>query len=132
MTDDKEKFAKYPKTEMFSIIDTIGVPHPYCITPKHVAHASDHHGGILDANAIRDAEKHGAQCDICRTQVKKGLRAEVLQYDDHKSVLVVEVRDPQNRNKPTEIPELREYLIQIKAQAESDGYAGFAFKKGKV
>lgn len=29
--------------------------HPFCITPNHVAHASDHHGGILDEQSLRTA-----------------------------------------------------------------------------
>lgn len=113
-----EKLSKYPTTEKFKVVDTIGVPHPYMIGVGHVAYASDHRFGILDAEAIRAAEKLGAKCGICRGQ---------LAWDQHEQALLVEVRgcelnDPDNG--------LKEYLLSIKARATADGFAGFAFKRG--
>lgn len=57
--DEKNKFEHYPKTELFSVVDIIGVPHPYCITPRHIHYASEHCGGMLNNNAIEMAEKDG-------------------------------------------------------------------------
>ena len=51
-----EKLVKYPKTDKFEVIDTIGTPHPYMIMPSHVAWASDYCGGMLGKEAIRGAE----------------------------------------------------------------------------
>jgi len=114
-----EKLRDYPKTEKFECIDTIGVPHPYCITPKHVSWASDKFNGMLNTNAIKDAEKHGARCDICKGKLK---------YEEHEQAILVEVDDERELK---DIPELKDYLLSIKERAEKDGFAGFAFKQKK-
>ena len=122
-----DKWVKYARTEKFKVIDTVGVPHPYCITPKHVAHASDHFHGMLGIEAVESAEKAGAVCDICK-QGKRKHGQPILPYAEHKQALLVEVNDERDLNK---IPELHAYLLGIKAQAEADGYVGFAFVKAK-
>ena len=114
-----EKLRDYPKTEKFECIDTIGVPHLYCITSKHVSWASDKFDGMLNTNAIKDAEKHGAGCGICKCKLK---------YEEHEQAILVEVND---ERKLKDIPELKDYLLSIKEQAEKDGFAGFAFKQKK-
>ena len=55
MARSRKLKARYGASEQgnFAVIDTIGVPHPYMIGPKHVAYASDFRGGILDALAGR-------------------------------------------------------------------------------
>lgn len=119
-TETKDKLG-YGSSEQgnFTVIDTIGVPHPYCITPKHVAWAADHHCGMLTKDAIREAEERGgAKCDICR---KAG---SVLSIDEHEQALLVECKQETKDNK-----ELHAYLLRIKDDAEQGGYAGFAFKK---
>jgi hypothetical protein len=113
--------TKYPKTEKFWIKDTIGVPHPYCITPRHVAVASDSHCGILDTSAIEDAEKRGAKCGICKGK---------LSYKEHETALLVAVKDNRNLNDPELKEELTVYLKSIVDMATKDHYAGFAFTKG--
>lgn len=115
---DKKDFEKYGVSEQgnFSIKDKIGVPHPYCITPKHVAVAADHHGGILGESAIEDAESRGARC---------GMRGCTLTYKEHEQALLVACKVEIEESKE----ELQDYLISIKEQAEKDGYAGFAFMK---
>ena len=115
-----EKLEKYPSTEKFRIKDTIGVPHPYCIGSRHVAHAADHFSGRLGDKAIESAEKIGIKCDICRVN---GMN---LSYKEYEQALVVEVDDERDLN---DIPELREYLIQCKPMCEADKFAGFAFVK---
>lgn len=114
-----KKLEKYPKTEKFQIIDTIGVPHSYCLTPKHIVHASDHFSGMLGEAAIISAEKNGARCDIC-----KGDRS----YKEHETALLVEVDD---KRELKDIKGLEEYLLSIKDMTEKDGYAGFVFKQKK-
>ena len=88
---DNEKLKKYPSTDKFKVIDTIGVPHPYCITGKHVSYASDHCGGMLTKEAIIAAEEAGAKCDICRQQSEHG--GKILSYEEHEHALLVEVDD---------------------------------------
>lgn len=115
-----DKIKKYPESskKSFKVIDTIGVPHPYCITPKHLKYSD---GIYLD---VEGAEKKGAVCDICRERVNKGLQDKILTHDEHKQALLINCKMSVKDNK-----ELQEYLLSIKEQAEKDNFAGFAFKK---
>jgi len=109
----------------FKVIDTIGVPHPYCITPKHIAYASDHCGGMLGKSAIIGAEESGAECDICRHAWKAGKQPKVLTYAEHEQALLVECKI--DIQPPPD--ELHKWLLSLKGEAERNGYAGFAFKR---
>jgi hypothetical protein len=114
----REELKKYPSTDTLKVIDTIGIPHPYCITPEHVVYASKHSGGMLTRDTICDAEKYGhASCDICKGQ---------LSYEAHETALLIGVSAP---GELKNVPGLQEYLLSIKEMAEADGYAGFAFKR---
>lgn len=117
----EKKLEKYPATKEFKVIDTIGVPHPYCITPKHVTYAADHFCGMLGKEAIISAERtEKAKCGICRGE---------LSYEQHETALLVEVDEGKEGFKKR----LNKYLLKIKAMAEADKYAGFAFiKKGRI
>ena len=106
----------------FAVKDTIGVPHPYCITHKHVARAADHHGGMLNAAAIEDAEQRGAHC---------GTRGCQLKYNQHEQALLVECRTELKDNTGKVNPELHAYLLAIKDEATKNGYAGFSFVRAK-
>lgn len=110
-----EKLEKYPKSANgnFYVKDTVPVPHPYCITPRHVAYASDHHSGILDRYAMEQAEKNGVRCGICKGK---------LRYEDHETALLIGCMADIKENK-----ELHEYLLSIKEMCVADKYAGFAF-----
>jgi hypothetical protein len=102
----------------FKIVDSIGVPHPYMIVPKHVAIAADRHGGILGEAAIEDAENRGAKCGICKGQLK---------FKEHEQALLVECKvEPKEAEN-----EIREWLKSIAPEGEKHGYAGFAFTKAK-
>ena len=118
MSEDK-RLKKYPKTKKFQIIDTIGTPHPYCITSGHVAEASDNHGGILGESAILSAEIKGIYCGTCKGK---------LSYKEHETALLVEVND---KRELKDIPELKKYLLKCKPLCEKDGFAGFAFMQKK-
>ena len=114
--------GNYPESKdgNFKVIDTIGVPHPYCITPKHLEYSE---GIYLD---IPGAEKRGAVCDICRKAVRAGKQDKVLTYDEHEHALLVNCKiDIQ----PCP-DELKDWLLSIKEEATTNGYAGFAFKRG--
>jgi hypothetical protein len=117
--------ARYGESEHgnFFVKDTIGVPHPYCIGPKHVAHAADHFGGMLGKEAIRDAEKHGARCDICKGK---------LSYDAHETALLIACKAELKDESGTANPELHAFLLKCKPMCEADKYAGFAFVKESV
>jgi hypothetical protein len=103
----------------FEVTDTIGVPHPYCIGPKHVGYAADRFGGILNEDAIRSAESAGAKCCTCKGK---------LSYDQHEQALLVTCKKDFQTDKTAE-KELHAYLLSIKDEATKHGYAGFAFVK---
>lgn len=118
MSKDKqaELQARYGESEQghFRIVDTIGVPHPYCITPKHLQHCDSM---VLDATSIAVAEQRGARC---------GMRGCQLPYAQHEQALLIECDVPLEGENETE---LRAYLLKCKDMAEADKYAGFAFVK---
>lgn len=62
--------GNYPpsKNGNFTIIDTIGVPHPYCIGAKHMKYNKTM---MLD---IPYTETLGARCCICESLFKHGKR----------------------------------------------------------
>ena len=130
MTD--ERIEKYPNTDRFKVVDTIGVPHPYCITPKHLEHSE---GMYLDIEGAerRSREAHPrdsrkwAVCDICK-KINRKTGKPILSYSEHKTALLIEVNDERELK---EIPELKEYLLSIKEMAEKDGFVGFAFKQAE-
>ncbi len=103
----------------FEVVDVIGVPHPYMITAKHVAHASDR-GGILNPDAVESAESHGARC---------GQRGCTLSYKEHEQALLVNCKIDIKGEDGKASPELHQYLLGIKDEATKNGYAGFAFKR---
>ncbi len=120
---DIEKLkARYGASEHgnFAVVDTIGVPHPYMIGAKHVAHASDHFGGMLGEAAIEDGEKRGIRC---------AMRGCQLSYKQHEPALLVacklSLESQQSEGEPRS--ELHEYLLKCKPLCEEDKYVGFAF-----
>ena len=110
--------AKYGKSVdgNFFVVDTIGVPHPYCITPSHITFAAERFSGLLSKEAIIAAESYGAKCDICKGKFR---------YDQHEQALLVlcklEIREQKEGS------ELHVYLQSIADKARVDGYIGFAF-----
>jgi hypothetical protein len=93
-------------TEFFSVRDTMGVPHPFCIGARHVAYASDNCGGMLGDSAIKAS---GVPCQM------KGCQ---LSYKEHETALAVNCKSKDNEL-------LKNYLLSIKEQCEKDNYAGF-------
>lgn len=123
MADDKKDFSQYGESEQgnFRIIDTVGVPHPYCITPKHLQFND---GMYMTKDSIRNAEKRGAVCDICKKLNNKDYSKPILTIDEHQQALLVECKaDIQNND------ELTKYLLSIKDLATKENYAGFSFLK---
>jgi hypothetical protein len=101
-------------------VERIAMPHPYCITSKHVEVAADRFSGMLRAEAIRAAEKSGAKCDICRVNRLN------LSYDEHESNLTLFIEVPLGKDLNA-VPGLHAYLLSIKEQAIALGIQGFAF-----
>jgi len=142
MTEDKisELIEEIPKPDAelpFSLshVGKMLTPHPYCITPRHVEYASDHFGGILSEEAIREAEKNGiAVCDICLKQFREHLIPKILPYDEHKERVVLFISVPDNSVDVDELKKLdglEEYLVAIKPKLEELHIDGVAFVKNE-
>lgn len=124
----KDKLARYGKSEHgnFEVVDTIAVPHPYCIGAKHVVFAADHHGAVINEHVIEQAERNGIFCETCKGKLK---------FADHKQALLVrckgdlQAHDDHGNLKPH--PELKDYLDKSLPLCEADGYVGFAFLKAE-
>jgi hypothetical protein len=112
----ENKFAHYPKTEFFEVVDTIGVPHPFCITHHHVGWASDHHCGQLGSEAIEAYEKSTGRTSC-------GVRGCNLKYAQHEQALLVRCKTKDNDL-------TKAYLESIVKLCEEDGYAGFTLLDG--
>ena len=115
----QERYGKSEKGNFF-VQETVGVPHPYCITPRHVSVASDSFCGILGPDAIAHAERQGAHC---------GIRGCNLSFNKHEQALLLLCKDELHESPGKTNPELHAYLMQIKGLCEEDGFAGFAFVK---
>lgn len=117
-TEMLEAIPKPPEGATFNLrsIQKISHPHPFCITPRHVAYASDHHGGILDESAIRQSE---APCGV------KGCQ---IEFSEHKTdlSLIIEVDDNRDLNR---VEGLIEYLKAIKDKLAELGIEGIAFPR---
>jgi len=113
----KERYGK-SKHGNFFVTDTIGVPHLFCITPKHVETASDHFSGMLDSAAIEHLERTG--------RPSCGMRGCNLMYAEHEQALLVHCSLDMKKGNQVH-PELQDYLLASKEEAEEDNYAGFAF-----
>jgi len=113
-------FTKYGASANgnFSVVDTIGVPHPYCIGSKHVVHASKHFSGMLGKAAIEDGERRGIFCDICKGELK---------FSEHEQALLVACKAALKAADGAANPELHAWLLSIKDVVMADGFAGFAF-----
>jgi len=98
----------------FKVVDTIGVPHPYCITPMHLRYCGD--SMILNKESIKRAEERGARC---------GMKDCNLSYSEHKEALLISCKIEFGEDNK----EINDFLLLNKEEAESNGYAGFAFKK---
>jgi len=111
------RFVKYPQTETFRVIDTITLPHNYCVTKGLISFASKRLDGNLSPDAIMDYElsKGGPTCG------KPGC---ALLYKQHKISLVIEVA---YQGELHEAPMLKEYVESCTAQALCDGVTGFTF-----
>ena len=112
--DYKKEFGSSAKGN-FTVIDSIGIPHPYMITPEHIQYTE---GVYLD---IAGAEKKGACCEICQKSGDK-----ILSLAEHEKALLVECKANIKSGKKTS-KELKDFLLKIKKKTAENGYAGFAF-----
>ena len=114
--------SKYPKTDLFYAKDTIGIPHPFCITAPLIAFTADNFNGMLNKAAIEAFEKKKGK-PVC------GVKGCNLLFHEHETGLLIAVKSDKELKELE--PELREYLLSIKDMAEKDKFAGFAFIQEK-
>lgn len=119
--------AIMPQSEQgnFYVKDSIGVPHPYCIGPRHVTHAADHFGGMLSEAAIEGAERNGAKCETCKGK---------LTYKQHEQAVLIGCKADMDDGNGKAVPELHQFLLALKPLVEASNYfVGFAFldERGK-
>jgi hypothetical protein len=116
MSEIRGNYGK-SKNKNFFIYDSIGVPHPYCIGPRHVVNAADNFSGILNKACIVDGERKGITC------AAKGC---YLQYECHEEALIIGCKIDFKTDKAAE-KELKKYLKGIVKETEDNNYAGFTF-----
>lgn len=118
---EKTEAEAYGKSKdgNFYVKDTIGVPHPYCITPKHLEF---NEGMYLDIEQAEEKSNGKACCDICRNLKNERKQDKILTFAEHKQALLIACKKDIKDNS-----ELKEYLLSIKDKTEKKGYVGFAF-----
>jgi hypothetical protein len=107
--------GSYGKSERgnFEVNGTIPVPHPYCITNKHIEHCD---GGILGKEQIERAERnHKAYC---------GVKGCTLSIVEHREALTIGCRVSKEELKASKElrDELVKYMESILAEANKNGY----------
>ncbi len=115
-----------PEKQHIKVLEVkkVMIPHPYCITPRHLTGKSMY----LDKNAIKEAEKNNnAVCDICRKLVRDGRQQEVLSFGEHEEQLTLFLEVP--KGNLNNIEGLHEYLMKIKPVLVKLKIAGIAFKQ---
>jgi hypothetical protein len=118
--DILEQIPPPPEGSVFALqkVETISVPHPYVIGPRHVAIASDRFSGRLGEDAIEASERAGYGCQHPRCQ---------LSHKEHESMRTLFVLLDSKPGDLNNVPGLHAYLVSIKERAESLGIQGFAF-----
>jgi len=115
-----------PEKQHIKVLEVkkVMIPHPYCITPRHLTGKSMY----LDKNAIKEAEKNNnAVCDICRKLVRDGRQQEVLSFGEYEEQLTLFLEVP--KGNLNNIEGLHEYLMKIKPVLVKLKIAGIAFKQ---
>lgn len=111
----KQTFGASSKRN-FEIIDIIGVPHPYCITSKHLQYNTSMY---LGKEQIEDMEKtHGKMCGVFGCN---------LLYNEHKQALLVSCKADLKDKDGNINKELHKYLLKCKPLAVEHKFEGFAF-----
>jgi hypothetical protein len=125
----ENEIPKPSENALFEIkeIKEIIIPHPYMITPKHVAIASDEFSGMLGEPAIQEAEKKWVYCDICRYRVRKGVQTEILPYSEHKKQKTLFLQMKTDEKDLNKVEGLNQYLLKIKPILSKKKIGGIAF-----
>lgn len=114
-----------PEGAMFkpAKLEKISMPHPYVITPRHVAIAADKYSGLLGVEAIEGAEKEGVGCGWRGDRLESRCQ---LPYKKHDQPLTLFVEVPKDGQRDlNSIQGLGKWLCETKELGL--GIEGFAF-----
>lgn len=119
---------KIPKPEKKHIkllkVEKVIIPHPYCITPRHLTGKSMY----LNSETIRDAENtNKAVCDICKNLVRNRKQDKILSFDEHTEEKALFLEVP--KGDLNKIKGLGKYLTKIKPVLTQLKISGVAFKQ---
>src|SRR5882724_4576335 len=93
-------------------IEKISIPHPFMITPGHVAYAADHHGGMLTTEAIKESKVRCGWTTREPGYNYSNVRCN-LSVDEHETQITLFIRVPQNHDLNA-VEGLHAYLLSIK------------------
>ena len=125
-----EKVVKYGESKKGNFVawDTIGVPHPYCITPKHL---TGEHMYLGEAEIKEAEEKHGAKCDICARAVRERKQDKILSFKEHEQALLIKCMvDVSKKEHKEEQEELNQFAKGLISELEKDKIAGICLLEG--
>lgn len=112
-----DKFSKYLKTDKFKVVDSITLPHTYCMGNKVLGYISTNFNGKDIRKAVETYEKvFGPSC------TEEGCN---LTIEEHVLALAIEVDTDDEEIQMT--PGLFEYLNSITDMAKKSGVKGFVY-----
>ena len=142
MENELDKIPK-PKTKDFELVEITRInhrPHPYCITPQHIAYASDNYSGMLGEYAIVEAEKNGkASCGMYSNESGRWMNRRTFEYNrkctatyhEHISDKVLAIRALVTGKEIKELDGIQEYLKSIQSKLLELKVDGIIFIKAK-
>jgi hypothetical protein len=115
----KERYGNSKNGNFIVENDSVGTPHPYMITAKHLEHNPDPMY-IGKEQILAMESEHGKMCGYnCG-----------LTYEEHKSALAVLCKKNPSTKTGKTVKELRDYLQSIKDKSEENEFEGFVLVKG--
>lgn len=122
------KLPPVPEGAKFRIAGTDSFnfkPHPFCITPGHVAAAANHYSGMLTAEAIRNSH---CACGVGRSGSPiLGQDPCNLSYDEHTHETALVIVVPNDVKDLNTLEGLHAWLVEAKPVAEAEKIDGFMF-----
>lgn len=110
------KYQKYGQSENgnFWIHESIGVPHSYTVTPKHINYCADNCQSSISDYSLQECDNNGIKCGYPQCN---------LSFKEHEQALIVACKiDPKKAEN-----EIKDYLSKINETVEKDGFVGYSF-----
>jgi len=113
-----EKYGKSKNGNFIVEDDTVGVPHMYMITEKHLEYNDSMYLGQEQIESME--REHGTMCGY-----KCG-----MPYSEHKHALAILCKKKPASKTGKTVKELREYLELIKDKSKENEFEGFVLVDG--